>query len=172
MPISNICTDPKALAPLSLRVKLRRNDVEIEIQGTPEEVTDAFDHIDKYTDKFLKTFSPVSKPTNDRESLEPTEEAPQITNAKSNANAVKQLLTSGWAHVPRTLKEIVDALRVSGLYVQSTDISGILTNLVRKGEVKRTKTDRGYGYYVGFARIGKGVRLMGPSSPPEDSEEE
>ncbi len=156
---------------MSMRVKLRRDDVEIEIQGTPKEVTDAFDHIDKYVEKFQKTFSPGTKPISDQKFLEPTEEVPQISNAKSNADAVKQLLTSGWAHVPRTLKEIVDALRTSGLYVQSTDISGILTNLVRKGEISRTRTDRGYGYYLAFAKVGKGVRLMGPTEKPENSDE-
>jgi predicted transcriptional regulator len=109
---------------------------------------------------------------NDHESLEPVEEVPQISNAKSNVDAVKQLLTSGWAHIPRTLKEVVDALRTSGLYVQSTDISGILTNLVRKGEISRTRTDRGYGYYLAFAKVGKGVRLMGPTEKPRDSDEE
>jgi hypothetical protein len=159
---------------LSLRVKLKRGDVEIEIQGTQKEVGDAFAHIEEYADKFLKTFSPAAKPMSDEESLEPTEDVPRIVNARSNADAVKQLLVSGWAHRPRTLGEVVDALRISGLYVQSTDISGILTNLVRKGEVSRTKTEQGYGYYVAFAKVGKVARLMGPSpsEKPKDSDEE
>ena len=159
----------KAVLSLSLRIKLRRGDVEIEIQGTQKEGGDAFAHIEEYADKFLKTFSPVAKPVSDEEFLEPTEEVPRIVNAKSNANAVKQLLASGWAHRPRTLKEIVDALRVSGLYVQSTDISGILTNLVRRGEVSRTKTNQGYGYYVAVAKVGRGIRIMGPTEKPPDS---
>ncbi len=157
---------------LSLRVKLKRGDVEIEIQGTQKEVGDAFAHIEEYADKFLKTFSPAPKPISDEEFLEPTEDVPRIINARSNADAVKQLLVSGWAHRPRTLKEVVDALRISGLYVQSTDISGILTNLVRRGEVSRTKTNQGYGYYVAFAKVGKGFRLMGPTGKPKDSNED
>jgi hypothetical protein len=161
-----------AMAPLSLslRVKLKRGDVEIEIQGTQKEVGDAFAHIEEYADKFLKTFSPAPKQISDEEFLEPTEDVPRIVNARSNADAVKQLLVSGWAHRPRTLKEVVDALRVSGLYVQSTDISGILTNLVRKGEVSRTKTNQGYGYYVAFAKVGKGFRLMGETPKESDKE--
>ncbi len=158
---------------MSLRVKLKRGDVEIEVQGTQKEVGDAFNHIDEYAAKFLKTFSPVTKPMSDEESLGPTEDVPRIINAKSNADAVKQLLVSGWAHRPRTIKEIVGALRISGLYVQSTDISGILTNLVRNGEVSRTRTDQGlWGYYVALAKVGRGIRLMGPSEKPKDSDEE
>ncbi len=154
---------------LSLRVKLRRGDVEIEVQGTQQEVSDAFDHIDEWSDKFLKTYSPVPEPKSAEESVQPTEDIPRIANVKSNADAVKQLLLSGWAHSPRTLKEIVDALRTSGLYVQSTDISGILTNLVRKGEASRTKTDQGvWGYYFAFAKVGKGVRFMGPTPTDEE----
>jgi hypothetical protein len=172
VPIMLIRAGAKAPVSLSLRVKLRRGDVEIEIQGTQKEVEDAFSHIEEYADKFLKTFSPAAKPITDEEALEPTEDVPRIVNAKSNANAVKQLLVSGWAHRPRTLKEIVDALRVSGLYVQSTDISGILTNLVRRGEISRTKTEQGYGYYVAFAKVGRGVRLMGPTEKPKDPEDE
>jgi hypothetical protein len=165
-----IKANTKSPVSLSLRVKLRRGDVEIEIQGTQKEVADAFGHIDEYADKFVKTFSPAPQPMSDEQALEPTDDVPRVVNAKSNANAVKQLLVSGWAHSPRTLKEIVDALRVSGLYVQSTDISGILTNLVRKGEVSRTKTEQGYGYYVAFAKVGRGVRLMGET--PKDSDKE
>ncbi len=171
-PIRHINVDAKSMVSLSLRVKLKRGDVEIEIQGTQKEVGDAFNHIDEYTEKFLKTFSPAIRPMSDEEILEPTEEVPRIANAKSNADAVKQLLVSGWAHSPRTLKEIVDALRISGLFVQSTDISGILTNLVRKGEVSRTKTDQGYGYYVSLVKFGRGVRIMGPSEKPTDSDSE
>ena len=63
----------KAVLSLSLRIKLRRGDVEIEIQGTQKEVGDAFAHIEEYADKFLKTFSPVAKPVSDEEFLEPTD---------------------------------------------------------------------------------------------------
>jgi len=66
----------------------------------------------------------------------------------------------------------VDALQVSGIFVQSTDISGTLTNLVRTGEVSRVKTDRGWGYYVAFAKVGRGVRVLGPTVEPGDSDKE
>ena len=170
--------DTKATASLSLKVRLKMGDVEVEIQGTQKEVAEAFNNIDSYTEKFRKTFSPSispagkPRPISDEEILQPTEEAPRIVNPKSKAEAVKQLLVSGWAHSPRTIKEIVDALQVSGIFVQSTDISGTLTNLVRTGEVSRVKTDRGWGYYVAFAKVGRGVRVMGLTVEPEDSNKE
>jgi len=173
--LKNIRPGAKATASLSLKVRLKIGDIEVEIQGTQKEVAEAFNNIDSYTEKFRKTFSPAGKPRpmSDEEFLQPTEEVPRIVNPKSKAEAVKQLLVSGWAHSPRTIKEIVDALQVSGIYVQSTDISGALTNLVRAGEVSRVKTDRGWGYYVAFAKVGKGgVRVMGPTVEPEDSDKE
>ncbi len=170
--------DAKATVSLSLKVRLKIGDVEVEIQGTQKEVAEAFNNIDSYTEKFRKTFSPATSPTgkprplSDEEFLQPTEEVPRIAKPKSKAEAVKQLLISGWAHSPRTIKEIVDALQVSGIFVQSTDISGTLTNLVRSGEVSRVKTERGWGYYVAFAKVGRGVRVMGPTVEPEDSDKE
>jgi len=157
---------------LSLRVKLKRGDVEIEIQGTPKEVGEAFDKIDHYREKFVKTFSTTATSITDEESVQATEEVPRILNPKSKAEAVEKLLISGWANHPRTLKEIVNALQISGIFVQSTAISGILTNLVRRGKVSRTKTDQGWGYYVAFARIGRGIRLMGPTVESEESDKE
>jgi len=176
--LKSIRPNTKATASLSLKVRLKIGDVEVEIQGTQKEVAEAFNNIDSYTEKFRKTFSPSislagkPRPMSDEEFLQPTEEAPRIVNPKSKAEAVKQLLVSGWAHSPRTIKEIVDALQVSGIFVQSTDISGTLTNLVRTGEVSRVKTDRGWGYYVAFAKVGRGVRVLGPTVEPGDSDKE
>jgi hypothetical protein len=177
-PLKIIRPNAKAMTTLSLKVRLKIGDVEVEIQGTQKEVAEAFNNIDSYTEKFRKTFSPSTsqatrpRPISDEEFLQPTEEVPRIVNPKSKAEAVKQLLVSGWAHSPRTIKEIVDALQISGIFVQSTDISGILTNLVRKGEASRVKTNRGWGYYVAFAKVGRGVRVMGPTVEPEDSDKE
>lgn len=162
---------------MSLKVKLSIGGVEVEVQGTPKEVSDTFDHLDKYRDKFLKAFSPkvVASPAGgavEAPSLEPSEEIPQITNFKTNVDAIKQLLTSGWAYKPRTIGEIGEAIRISGLYLPSTSLSGILTDLVRRGAVSRTRTQRGFGYYVPVAKAGGGIRTMGPSEKPRDSEEE
>src|SRR5205809_2030845 len=112
----------KATTSLSLKVRLKIGDVEVEIQGTQKEVAEVFNSIDSYTEKFRKTFSPStshatsSRPMSDEEFLQPTEEVPRIVNPKSKAEAVKQLLVSGWAHSPRTIKEIVDALQISGIF--------------------------------------------------------
>jgi predicted transcriptional regulator len=46
------------------------------------------------------------------------------------------------------LPELVEAMRVNAVHFPVTTLSGVLNWLVRKGRVKRWKTDKGYVYVL------------------------
>jgi hypothetical protein len=142
---------------MSLRVRMKKGDIEVEVSGTEKEVTSTFDRIDKLADKFLGAFS-MSRATvkigvaqrldEDAAQLQaPTStEIPLISNAKSASEAVLRLLSSEWGQRPRALSEVTDALHANAMPYPGTTLSGVLFNLVKNGKVRRFKTSTGYVY--------------------------
>ena len=69
--------------------------------------------------------------------------------AKNCSQAVLKLLETEWgAWRPRILSEIVGALKANAIHYPSTTLSGVLSWLVKKGKVRRWKTDAGYVYIL------------------------
>jgi hypothetical protein len=145
--------------PFSLRVKMNQN--EVEISGTQKEVlkvlkdlpefvenvSNAFIHIDPKT-----TGTPETPPVKVR-LASPTEAQsqifPSIKKAKNCSQAVLKLLATEWGSWrPRTMHEIVEALKANAINYPSSTLSGVLSWLVKKGKVKRWKTDTGYVYIL------------------------
>jgi hypothetical protein len=71
-----------------------------------------------------------------------------VVSGSNCSEAVLKLLESDWGKEPRTLPELVDALKANALHYPSTTLSGVLTWLTKKGKVKRWKTDKGYTYAI------------------------
>ena len=142
---------------LSLRIKVDQN--EVEISGTKKEVLDAIDNLPKLIEKVSNAFAQksvkpdieekpitvrISKPTRTSSKMYPS-----IRKAKNCSQAVLKLLETEWgAWRPRTLSEIVKALKANAINYPKTTLSGVLSWLVKKGEVKRWKTDAGYVYIL------------------------
>jgi len=75
---------------------------------------------------------------------------PVIGGSGSCSEAVLRLLESDWGRqAPRTLPELVEALRANAVHYPASTLSGVLAWLVRRGRVKRWKTERGYVYILG-----------------------
>jgi hypothetical protein len=134
---------------------MKRGDLEIEVQGTQKEVSDTFNHLDEYRERFLKTFSPSRGPEPTQESLQQnldpeSPDIPPLSGTESKSEAVMRLLSSGWGQSPRTMGEIIQAMRDAGLTVPSTSLSGVLVNLVKRGKVRRRGTARGFAYWIPF----------------------
>jgi hypothetical protein len=144
--------------PFSLRIKMNQN--EVEISGTHKQVLEAVESLPKIVEHFSKAFAQknnkgaVSEKTPITVQLTsqtpvPSKMYPSIKKAKNCSQAVLKLLETEWgAWRPRTLSEIVEALKANALHYPSTTLSGVLSWLVKRGKVRRWKTDAGYVYIL------------------------
>jgi hypothetical protein len=134
----------------SLRVKFGRH--EIEISGTREEVIKTIEELPRLVANVSKAFDSVNisiTPPQSTPTLYPT-----ISSSANCSEAVLKLLKTDWGkQQPRTLSELVEAMKANALHYPPTTLSGVLVWLVKKGRIKRWKTDKGYLY----ALAGKGA---------------
>jgi hypothetical protein len=129
------------------RVKIGKQ--EIEISGNREEVMKTLEELPKLVENVLKAFEQTKNSEEASQSV--SSDVPSIS-ASSCSEAVLQLLSSGWGRQPRTLTELVEALKANAVYYPSTTLSGVLAWLVRKNKIKRWKTDKGYVYVLAGGR--------------------
>jgi len=149
-----------AVVPFSLRVRL--GQCEVEISGSRDEVLRTVEDLPRLVAVISEAFSQVGVEASQNEtsgpavspsqSSSPTPVYPSIQSTGGCADAVLRLLTTEWGRAaPRTLPEIVEAMRVNAVHYPVTTLSGVLNWLVRKGRVKRWKTDKGYVYVLAQA---------------------
>lgn len=143
--------------PFSLRIRLGL--YEIEISGSKEDVLETVNDLPNLVAAVSEAFAQVgtdinvSNGPNQSSSATPSASAgggfPSIQASGSCSEAVLRLLMTDWGRsAPRTLPELVEALRVNAVHYPVTTLSGVLHWLVRKGKVKRWKTDKGYVYVL------------------------
>lgn len=142
----------------SFRVKI--NQDEIEISGTQKQVLKTIEDLPKLIENVSKAFNHINpKPTTAEKApikvqltpatAPPSKKYPAIKKAKNCSQAVLQLLATEWgAWRPRTMPEITEALKANATHYPSTTLSGVLSWLVKKGKVRRWKTDAGYVYIL------------------------
>jgi hypothetical protein len=151
----------------SFRVKI--NQHEIEICGTREEVLKTIEDLPSLVANVSKAFEHVKATSGETAatpiSVRVTAGGPQtplsaskgvssipfpsLGSVKNCSEAVLKLLESDWGKWrPRTLPEIVEALKANAVHYPSTTLSGVLKWLVRKKKVRRWKTDAGYVYIL------------------------
>lgn len=143
--------------PFTIRIKIGQN--EIEISGSQREVLKTIQDLPKLVENITKAFTPkntkettTEKPSVTMISVPSSTTSkiyPSIRKAKNCSQAVLKLLETEWgAWRPRTLSEIVQALKANAIHYPSSTLSGVLSWLVKKGKVKRWKTDAGYVYIL------------------------
>ena len=152
-------------APFSLRVRLGR--CEVEISGNRDEVlktvSDLPNLVTTISEAFAQAGVEVSKETMvDQTSSLPSSAPvsvvyPSIQSSGNCSDAVLKLLSSDWGRAtPRTLPELIEAMKANAVHFPATTLSGVLNWLVRKGRVKRWKTDKGYVYVLSGPNVGHG----------------
>jgi len=166
--------------PFSLRVRL--GQYEVEVSGSKDDVLRTFEDLLNLVAVVSEAFSQADAeaPSNKTpmqsaspmplsQSLSPSAGAsayPSIQSSGGCADAVVRLLVTDWGRVaPRTLPEIVEAMRINAVHYPVTTLSGVLNWLVRKGKVKRWKTDKGYVYVLAQA-------TAMPNQPPTQTPSE
>ncbi|MGB9134050.1 MAG: hypothetical protein WCC63_00455 [Candidatus Bathyarchaeia archaeon] len=149
--------------PFSLRIKINQN--EVEISGTQKEVLTTIKELPRIVEKVSKAFTRTTRETPPTTAEKPAEKPitvrlttpatmqskmyPSIKGAKNCSEAVVKLLETEWGTwKPRTMPEIVEALKANALHYPPSTLSGVLMWLVKKGKVRRWKTDAGYVYIL------------------------
>ena len=151
--------------PLSFKVKIDQN--EIEISGTPKEVMKIIDDLPKLIENVFKAFHQMPPDVKEVDSesapkkgkpltvrLDPSSTAsgkryPSIRKAKNCSQAVLKLLKTEWGMWrPRMMGEVVESLKANAIHYPSSTLSGVLSWLVKRGKVRRWKTDAGYVYII------------------------
>jgi len=78
-----------------------------------------------------------------------TQKFPKILSTEKCDEAVLRILETDWGKWrPRTLEELKEALKANGLVFPGQILSGVLLGLVRKGKIRRWKTDAGHVYIL------------------------
>ena len=149
--------------PFSLRVRLGR--CEVEISGSKDDVLRTVEDLPNLVAVISEAFSQAGVEVSQNEvgvqSVSPVSSSqssshahvyPSIRSTGGCADAVLRLLATHWGRAsPKTLPEIVEAMRANAVHYPVTTLSGVLNWLVRKGKVKRWKTDKGYVYVLAQA---------------------
>jgi len=147
----------KRVAKGSFAFRVKMGEYEVEIDGERGEVLETIRELPGLMADVYRAFA-VSKPrtkatltvkTADAKEETPVEKYPKILGAKSCGEAVLKALESDWGKWrPRTIGELKGALKANGLRYPGRTLAGVLLGLVRKGEVKRWKTDAGCVYIL------------------------
>ncbi len=152
--------------PFSLRVRLGR--CEVEISGSREEVLKTVEDLPNLVAAISEAFAGAGVEVSNASTVEPASSVsssgsvpvsvvyPSIQSSGNCSDAVLRLLETDWGRAtPRTLPELIEAMKANAGHYPATTLSGVLNWLVKKGRVKRWKTDKGYVYV-----------LSGPNVPP------
>ena len=144
--------------PFSLRVRL--GQYEVEISGSREDVLKTVEDLPNLVTVVSEAFAQaganvrVADVQSSRDSAPASSTStsgtyPSIQGSGNCSDAVLKLLETDWGRsTPRTLPELVEAMRINAIHFPVTTLSGVLNWLVRKGRVKRWKTDKGYVYVL------------------------
>jgi len=74
---------------------------------------------------------------------------PQILGASGCADAIRRLLSTEWGRSEtRTESELALAMKANALHYGHGTISGLLTHMTKRGELRRLKKGQAYGYVL------------------------
>ena len=146
---------------MSFSFRVRMDQYEIEISGSQKQVLNAIEDLPKLIENVSKAFTQMNPKTNVTEKPQPVKVRltpsapsqpkmyPSIKKAKTCSEAVLKILETEWgAWRPRTMSEISEGLKANAVHYPTTTLSGVLSWLVKKGKIRRWKTDAGFVYIL------------------------
>jgi hypothetical protein len=146
----------EGLAGFVFRVRL--GEYELELCGSREEVLKTVrEDLPALMANVHSAFSSVKPKTVATLTVkadQPKEEAavrkyPKITASDKCDEAVLRVLETDWGKWrPRTMDELREALEANGMSFSGRVFAGVLVGLVRRGRVRRWKTDAGHVYIL------------------------
>jgi uncharacterized protein with PIN domain len=142
----------------SFRVKIGED--EVEIKGTQEEVTKTLENLPNIVPSIQKAFENLKPKTvatltvkteaQPKTGVEETAQTlPKISATSSAVEAVIRVLETDWGKWrPRTVEELREAMKASGLKFSDHVLSETLDALAKKGVVRRWNTNTGFVYIL------------------------
>ncbi|UCD73180.1 MAG: hypothetical protein JSW01_00625 [Candidatus Bathyarchaeota archaeon] len=140
----------------SLRVQI--GEYEIELSGNREEVLSTLNELPSIVEKISRSFNlsergvhrvtEIERQDDEASADEASEAVPTIPRPAGPSDAITKLLSTEWGRKPRVWQEINDALTINAIYYSKGSITGTLTNLTKKGKLRRIKTEKGFGYIL------------------------
>jgi hypothetical protein len=108
----------------------KEGEIVVETES-PDELIGALEKLES-----IETVVSISKPTDTSETF--PSEVPKISGNLGPSQAVREVLGSPWGRAePRTMKEIMSVLETNAIYFSKSTLSGVLTNMTKKGELRR-----------------------------------
>lgn len=135
--------------PFTIKVKVK--DHEIELSGSKEDVLDTLNNFTDIMTKITRTFT-ISSP------IQSTLQIPQAA-SKSKfpsisvspdtpcPDTILKLLSTEWGREkPRKLRELLEAMKVNAIHYPIGTVKGRLTDMTKKGFLRRVREGREYAY--------------------------
>jgi len=142
-----------------LKVRVKVGDSEVEVSGTEAEVMNTLSNVYEVVRKVAEALgavqihpvSTVSGEENSGLASTPVEEYPSLSLDPAIAcpEAIVKLLATEWGRKqPRALGELLEAMKVNAIHYPEGTVKGRLTDLTKRGVLRRIKGERGYGYIL------------------------
>lgn len=130
---------------IKIRVKLGVNELEIEgnIGDVRNILNDLLPIIKEEQSQLIET-----KPKGEEMESSIVLPAIKVSEKEPVSEILMKLFNTSWARTPRTLSEVIDALKNIGLYYQKSTIAVNLKRLVQRGKLRRIKDKDGIFRYV------------------------
>ncbi|MCJ7759652.1 hypothetical protein MUP59_00715 [Candidatus Bathyarchaeota archaeon] len=137
-------------------IRLRIGNNEIEISGNHEDVMNTFQNISELVSKTSDAFgqAPYQPATQyiaptQQNAVEESFPSVSIDPATPCPDAIVQILSTDWGkREPRTLGELLAAMKVNAIHYPEGTVKGRLTDLTKRGVLRRISSRKGYEYIL------------------------
>jgi hypothetical protein len=134
-------------------IRVRIDNMEVEIGGERGEVLLTLDELDDVVQKVSSAFNVADEIDMVEPKIEKKETTlikyPKIRQTNQCGEAVTALLRADWGKTPRTISELREAMEANAIFFPKTTLSGVLVWLVKRGKIRRWKDPkRGYLYVI------------------------
>ena len=139
------------------RLRIRINDKEIELSGSRDEVMKALDDLSIIVNKVSEAFTLTSTTSRSHahklEGKKTVEEdilpTVIVSSGASCPEVITKILATKWGKKkPRTLSDLLEIMKINAIHYPIGTIKGRLTDLTKKGVLRRIHTNKGYGYIL------------------------
>ena len=138
--------------PFTIRIRIR--DYEVELTGSRVDVLQTLEELPKIVGRVDEAFhlSQSLKEMPLQEQAEQVRDSLPAISAQpgmSCPNAIIAVLSTEWGREkPRPLGEIMEAMKVNALHFPMGTVKGRLTDLTKRGVLRRIRGEKGYGYIL------------------------
>lgn len=132
-----------------LELNIRKGDIGVTIRGSSKEevlqkIDDALALLEDAMEKLkTKKIEIATAP------IVPPVEIPHLSAPPTSCrDAIVKLLSTDWGKTPKTLAEIIEVMKINGIYFAKARVASDLLALTRTGITRRLKSEAGFAYIL------------------------